>query len=733
LANDGSVVVNAGATTGTLILTATDTIAPTIQGTGTLTLSGGALVTPLVEGNTLSLVGQTVAGYGRLAPYALNNQGTIRSNVAGKSLSLSLVGSISTNAGMLAADLGALSVSGSVALTNSGSITAATGASVTLNPAQFVQTVTGVLRSAGGSIYLKQPLTLTSDNGISFTGTSGSITVAGLDMSGRNLDLPSGSVLHTGPLTNTGGSLSTGGNVTFSLANNQGGAVLLNGNASGTLTAGGVGGPTIVSNNAGGVISLADNAHLTISDHTTVVGGTLASSGNASFSANGLYWYSAPTLMDVTIAGVVNAGQVNFGGTLTVNSQLNVTGGYQYALGPTLTLAGIGVTNFKWGHMEPPVSGTGTYQTVVATEHTVRGYGWLFYNVAGGQQPSIVNHGTIEAIADPNSAPGQSTFSLGGRQVTSDGTLRAMTGARLYFRTPDFTSTGTVEVQAGGRLQLASEGGDNGTYAIASIVNAGAVTVSDTAAMIDSLTGPGSLLVTYFGSATIGTLDGGPLQVDSPGSLTLAPSVAPARVTSLTLSGPLTLRAGRMLLVDYAAGAASPASTVRAYLKSSRLIASPPPDANYRLGYAETSMLPAGSPVLPIGSGTEADTTTLMVTMVLTGDANFSGSIDADDYALLDRAFSRQLADAHWWDGDFNFDGTVNSADYLLIDVTLAATHGGMLEPELLSRRQAEFGDAYVGELLAAVPEPGAGAGVVVMAVAIGLRRRRNGMPGALV
>jgi hypothetical protein len=110
----------------------------------------------------------------------------------------------------------------------------------------------------------------------------------------------------------------------------------------------------------------------------------------------------------------------------------------------------------------------------------------------------------------------------------------------------------------------------------------------------------------------------------------------------------------------------------------------------------------------------------------LPGDANMNGRIDPDDFALIDRGFARNLppGTAGWTDGDFNYDGVVDVADYLLAD-TSYGHQGGTFSPGFLAGRGAEFGDAYVAQLVAAVPEPSvAGCGLAVVA-ALARRRRR--------
>ncbi|HZZ42788.1 MAG TPA: dockerin type I repeat-containing protein [Tepidisphaeraceae bacterium] len=87
---------------------------------------------------------------------------------------------------------------------------------------------------------------------------------------------------------------------------------------------------------------------------------------------------------------------------------------------------------------------------------------------------------------------------------------------------------------------------------------------------------------------------------------------------------------------------------------------------------------------------------------VIPGDANEDGKISVDDYALLDRGFSKHLTG--WNNGDFNGDNQINSADYAILDAASLAQNA--LSPALLAAHEAEFGPTYASQLAAAVPEP---------------------------
>jgi hypothetical protein len=98
--------------------------------------------------------------------------------------------------------------------------------------------------------------------------------------------------------------------------------------------------------------------------------------------------------------------------------------------------------------------------------------------------------------------------------------------------------------------------------------------------------------------------------------------------------------------------------------------------------------------------------------LMLLGDANFDGKIDADDFALIDGAFGSQNQSAGYHNGDFNFSlGPPNADDYFIIDREFAA----YLEAQSSVTEQAS------------VPEPSA---LVMLLAAAGLlRRRRNSAP----
>lgn len=220
---------------------------------------------------------------------------------------------------------------------------------------------------------------------------------------------------------------------------------------------------------------------------------------------------------------------------------------------------------------------------------------------------------------------------------------------------------------------------------------------------------------TFSAPATI-TLDGthniGALNFNSPYSITLSPGTGGALILNNNASTPTITVSQGSHKISATLAFASPASlaispgasldlttntltlssaadsltALRQYLYNHQLISSTT-DSAHTLGYR---LNPNNS-------------ITLQPTLI--GDANLDQKITPDDYTLLDKSFAKQTTDAHWIDGDFNYDGIINSQDYLLLDTAYLTAHGSAMS-SFFTQREAQFGDAYVNQLLTALPEP---------------------------
>jgi autotransporter-associated beta strand protein len=236
----------------------------------------------------------------------------------------------------------------------------------------------------------------------------------------------------------------------------------------------------------------------------------------------------------------------------------------------------------------------------------------------------------------------------------------------------------------------------------------------------------GALVVTQ-GGAT-GT---GPIRVNNGATLTAAAGMAgPIVTTALTLAGNGTVDLNdNDLIVDYTG--ASPLSSVNAAITNARH-----GGAWDRPGITSTSAKTGGGfttlaavEATDLGASSfdsiPVDGTAVLVKYTYYGDLNLDGKIDGDDFTLMDRGFAKHLTG--WVNGDVNSDGSVTTADYLLMDAAYGHQSGGVLSPDFLATRQAEFGSAYVSALVAAVPEPTSLGLIAAGAVGLlGRRRRRH-------
>ncbi|CAN5375759.1 hypothetical protein BH09PLA1_BH09PLA1_15380 [soil metagenome] len=127
------------------------------------------------------------------------------------------------------------------------------------------------------------------------------------------------------------------------------------------------------------------------------------------------------------------------------------------------------------------------------------------------------------------------------------------------------------------------------------------------------------------------------------------------------------------------------------------------------------------------------------------GDADLNGSINFDDYSHIDNGFNNGLSG--WGNGDFDGNGVINFDDYALIDLNFNMQGRSLLRAmsyldgsdrsdvgmdlpalALVENHLAQFGEAYAGSFLNAVPEPGAALPIVGFVLSFAYRIRRPRM-----
>ncbi|HZZ44997.1 MAG TPA: dockerin type I domain-containing protein [Tepidisphaeraceae bacterium] len=208
----------------------------------------------------------------------------------------------------------------------------------------------------------------------------------------------------------------------------------------------------------------------------------------------------------------------------------------------------------------------------------------------------------------------------------------------------------------------------------------------------------------------------GTLAVTPNGSSSSVSTLSPDTTLAFSGTGKLDLNDNDAILNYYS----SPIDSIRSQLSTGQIISSSAiANGHTAIAYAENSLLG-----LTTFDGQPVTATSLLLKYTYYGDLNLDGKINADDYAIIDRAFAQGglAGSAHWTDGDVNYDGVVTSADYLLIDSAFAH-QTGTLSPTFLAQRDAQFGDAYVQSLLTSIPEPSLFA---ACSLALPLLRRRR-------
>jgi len=79
-----------------------------------------------------------------------------------------------------------------------------------------------------------------------------------------------------------------------------------------------------------------------------------------------------------------------------------------------------------------------------------------------------------------------------------------------------------------------------------------------------------------------------------------------------------------------------------------------------------------GSTVMSQLDGQTVDVNTILIKYTYNGDADLSGAITADDYALIDAGYANRATAMGFRNGDFDYSGTINADDYFLIDQAMS-------------------------------------------------------------
>ncbi len=322
-----------------------------------------------------------------------------------------------------------------------------------------------------------------------------------------------------------------------------------------------------------------------------------------------------------------------------------------------------------------------------------------------------VSTATADATGGPSSAPTSSaTVGVGG-SASASATANGVTVLQNVNPGPDGAggvAIATTTWSAAGGATV-SVGVDN--------VNGGAVTVTGPSALIDGITGPGTLTVGNGSSPTL---------------LKLFPSSGGSSESSLTIQTNSTLDiANNHFYINYGTSS-DPVSTIVGYLRSgfnngnwngtgiiSSSAQTPTNGFKYGVGWADGADRTGN--VANLSSGQ------IELKYTLLGDANLDGSVNGSDFSILAANFG--LGVTNWDQGNFLYGSSVNGSDFSALAANFGQGDNGAdtaVSPADIAALDS-FANANGLPLptFASVPEP-ASAGLLLAGITVTTRRRRR-------
>lgn len=493
------------------------------------------------------------------------------------------------------------------------------------------------------------------------------------------------------------------------------------------------------------IVDLAAN-QATVKDNSTG-DNIIGYNGSGSLYVKQLSDASGNPVSDVFHA--VDKSLLNF--DLGIMRMASVNGGAQWASDPN-----------NWNGMMIRTAGNGGMDNIsISTDPLTASPQWALNGAGnwtneGNWYPSATPDG-VDAVADfgaaisaPHTVYADTDVTVGTLHIDNANTYVLAGAGSLTLQ----TSSGNAQVVVGAGTQKINLPLTIASDAVLDVATGATLKISDpvTVNAGKSVTQTGGGTVTYESNVTLQS--GATLAVASSTSmhgLALAPSSLATltahtgstpkvlHVDSLSLSGATNSWAGALdlsnndLIVNHGS-----LSDLANQLKSGynggnwngaagilSSAAQADPNHAHALAYATAaSLFGLTGPDTATFDGQTVDASSLIVKYTLFGDANFDGKLNADDYILIDRGLAKGLSG--WVNGDFNYDGVINQGDYLQIDRVFALQSGGTLSPDLLAQRTAQFGEAYVAQLVSSVPEPATPCLLAVAGATLFGRRRRR-------
>lgn len=226
---------------------------------------------------------------------------------------------------------------------------------------------------------------------------------------------------------------------------------------------------------------------------------------------------------------------------------------------------------------------------------------------------------------------------------------------------------------AGGSLQIGAGGiVNNGTLDIQNPADYGSATTNDLIISPTAIAGGGSLIVEPHTSVFAGRIEQGAATIG--GALQIAPGTGVSVLSSLALTASGSLDLSNNALVLKANSGPSPLATIRADIYTGY--------HNHWTGPGLISSTVVGDPVLGIGyatasslglisaGGVTVQPNDVLIRYTWVGDANLDGVVNGADMAMMSSTGST------WNTGDFNYNGVVDADDYALFALGYSASGG---------------------------------------------------------
>ncbi len=505
--NGGSVTFTNVAVTNEAV-GATDPAGGTINATGgTITFNGGSIangnVLEATNGGILQLENITVTNSSAGSATTDASSTVVLDNAA-------IFGGTIDNAGHVDVTAGSSTLNGET-VSNSGTITVETGASLTLEGDTLTNTASGTIDADSGSIDIEINNANTINNGLIEAVDGGAVTIdVNADGSSNHgtIEADNGTVVINNNIGGGGGGSASGGNFGTIEAIN-GGTVDINGGITNRA------GATIEANDPGSTVDFSEGQTKNLGtieatgvdaqvnftsgmvDNFNLI---IAESDGAISFISVMITNEAGAMVEATSGGSIGwmTGGVDNSGTFDADNG-------------TITFAGsIGITNETGGIFEASNGGSITFGTS-GTGSVTNASGGLIEALSGGtitfdsSLNGAQNTGTI--VADAGGTTIIDGFS-GGNGLSNDGGIIEATGTAAVVQLASATIIGgTLETSGGGVIEAAS-----GTNTLLNVTFDGGVLQVDTGAIVDLSGGSSGIALVVDGTVTF--QGGGTVELD---------------------------------------------------------------------------------------------------------------------------------------------------------------------------------------------------------------------------